>query len=109
MSSYLEMLEKEELQLLQTLSVNRESQKKIHIENWEKEHGIKLNERINFISNGKIIEGHITDFEFVGCKVWNPICSKLNRDGSIGKYKQKIYKSEIKTLKKSCNSVNKYI
>lgn len=107
--TYLEMLEKEELQLMQTLARNRDSQKTISIEVFENDYKIKVGERISFISSKKIIEGAITGFEFAGCRIVMPICSKRNRDGSVGKYTHRITSEELKTIKKSNDSVNKYI
>lgn len=98
--TYLELLEKEELQLMQTLSKNRNSQRNIYVSEWEKKYNIKVGNQVCFVNFNTPIMGILTGFEFDGCKISYPIITKHRKDGLLGSYKIKVYNHSLHTLKK---------
>ena len=95
----LEQLEQQEIELNNLLSENRGKQKELNAIAFIEKHGFNIGDKVEFSSGKNKKTGVISRLEFFGVRTAYYIINLFNSDGRIGKREQRIWNSELSTLK----------
>ncbi len=97
----LEGLKNEEISLKKSLLENQEAQQNFHSEEWQKEHGLTIGDKISFTSGKKEIIGIFSklDFNSYDHEVSYPYYRSIKKDGTPGELEKRIWNDELATIK----------
>ena len=94
----IEKLIKEEKELLQKLSENRDLQCEYYTNLFCEKYKIKIGDTIKFKDGEDFVTGVIDHFEYSGVKPNYPIVLLFNQDGKVGKREKRCWWSALETI-----------